>query len=189
MNREGLIKQIREYVPYNEQEEKDREEILRQLTEAGNVFTRDDRAAHISASAWVVNEDKSKVLMAYHNIYNSWSWLGGHADGEEDLLTVALKEVQEESGIGYVTPVSEEIYSLEILTVDGHQKNGAYVSSHLHLNVTYLLQADEHQPLVIKSDENSQVGWFTLDKAIEISTEPWFQENIYKKLNQKLSEA
>lgn len=53
----------------------------------------------MTASAWVVNKDRSKVLMIYHNIYNSWSWLGGHADGETDLLAVAIREVREEAGI------------------------------------------------------------------------------------------
>ena len=81
--------------------------------------------------------------MVYHNIYDSWSWLGGTWRMERrDLLAVALREVKEEAGISYVRPVSEEIFSLESLTVDGHVKKGKYVSSHLHLNVTYLLEAD-----------------------------------------------
>mgnify|MGYP002237558723 CR=1 FL=1 len=53
----------------------------------------------MTASAWVVNKDRSKVLMIYHNIYNSWSWLGGHADGETDLLAVAIREVREEAAL------------------------------------------------------------------------------------------
>ena len=30
----------------------------------------------MTASAWVVNPGRTKVLMVYHNIYKSWSWLG-----------------------------------------------------------------------------------------------------------------
>ena len=125
--------------------------------------------------------------MAYHNIYDSWSWLGGHADGDHDLLAVALREVREESGLTAVRPVSRSIYSVEILTVDGHEKRGAYVSSHLHLNVTYLLEADPAEPVRCKPDENSRVGWFGLEEAVAASTEPWFRERIYKKLNEKLA--
>ena len=98
--------------------------------------------------------------MAYHNIYDSWSWLGGHADGERDLLSVALREVEEESGLTAVRPVREDLFSLEILTVDGHEKRGAYVPSHLHLNVTYLLEAEDGQSLRSKPDENQAVAWF-----------------------------
>ena len=82
----------------------------------------------------------TRFLMAYHNIYDSWAWTGGHADGEADFLKVAIREAMEETGITRVTPVTEDIFSLEVLTVDGHEKKGAYVSSHLHLNVTYLLE-------------------------------------------------
>ena len=182
-----LKEQIRAYRPVNEQEERDKELILRCLETEKDIFTRENHLAHMTASAWIVNEPRTKVLMAYHNIYHSWSWLGGHADGETDLLKVALKEAQEESGIRHVKPVSEKIYSLEVLTVDGHVKKGAYVSSHLHLNVTYLLQAEETDVLHIKEDENSNVAWFPLEEAVAASTEPWFQEHIYCKLNEKLN--
>ena len=94
-----LLETIRNYRPYNEQEEKDREEMIRRLENKEELLTRDNRSAHFTASAWIVNKEKTKVLMAYHNIYDSWAWLGGHADGEEDLLKVALKEVKEESGL------------------------------------------------------------------------------------------
>ena len=183
---ETLIQQLECYKPWNEQEERDRLLILQCLREQKDIFTRENRLAHMTASAWVVNPDRSRVLMAYHNIYHSWSWLGGHADGETDLLSVAIREVQEESGICHVRPVSEEIFSVESLTVDGHVKRDEYVSSHLHLNVTYLLEASDEESLSIKKDENSGVAWFTPEKAVEASTEPWFQEHIYRKLNAKL---
>ena len=183
---EPIIEQIRAYRPVNEQEERDKELILHCLNTEKDIFTRENRIAHMTASAWVVNRSRTKVLMVYHNIYHSWSWLGGHADGEEDLLKVALKEVREESGILHVEPVCKEICSLEVLTVDGHIKKGAYVSSHLHLNVTYLLQADDTDTLHIKEDENSNVAWFSPEDAIAASSEPWFQEHIYRKLNDRL---
>ena len=181
-----ILESIERYIPFNEQEERDRVLILRALREEKNVFSRENEAMHMTASAWVTNETQDRVLMAYHNLYDSWSWLGGHADGECDLLSVALREVCEESGITRVRPASEEIFSLEILTVDGHEKRGRYVSYHLHLNVTYLLIADEEDTLHIKPGENSGVKWFTPKGAVEASSEPWFRTRIYTKLNEKL---
>ena len=99
---------------------------------------------------------------------------------------MALKEVREETGVKSARLVSDEIYSLEVLTVDGHEKRGAYVPSHLHLNVTYLIEADEHDPLTVCEAENSGVQWFTLEGALNASTEPWFVQRIYRKLNEKL---
>ena len=186
MNRQEVIETIKAYQPFNEQEEMDKALILNWIKTQENAFSRDNTVAHMTASAWVVNKDRSKVLMVYHNIYNSWSWLGGHADGETDLLAVAIREVKEEAGISNVRPVSEEIFSLESLTVDGHVKRGSYVSSHLHLNVTYLLEADSEEHVSVKEDENSGVAWFTLEEALEKSTEPWFVERVYGKLVEKM---
>lgn len=185
MTRKELIENIKNYKPFNEQEERDKFLLLDWIMKNENAFSRENSVAHITASAWVVNKDRSKVLMVYHNIYNSWSWLGGHADGETDLLAVALREVKEEAGITNVHPVSEEIFSMESLTVDGHVKKGRYVSSHLHLNITYLLETDSEECVSIKADENSGVAWFTPEEALQKSTEPWFVERVYKKLIEK----
>ena len=182
-----LISQLDAFRPWNEQEEQDKEAMLR-LLKAGQAPYGRENPAHLTASAWVVSPDRKQVLMAYHNLYGSWAWLGGHADGERDLLAAALREVREESGLEVLRPVSRELYSLEILTVDGHEKRGRYVSSHLHLNVTFLLEADPAAPVRCKPDENSRVGWFGLEEAVAASTEPWFQRRIYAKLNGKLAD-
>lgn len=182
-----LIAQLRAYRPWNPQEARDRTELLRRLESGEELYGRENASAHLTASAWVVSPDRRRVLMAYHNLYNSWAWLGGHADGNRDLLSVALREVREESGLETVVPVSPALYSLEILTVDGHEKRGQYVSSHLHLNVTYLLEADPAAPVRCKPDENSRVAWFPRAEAVAASSEPWFQARIYTKLNEKLT--
>ena len=178
---------VEAYVPYNEQEERDRELILEQIDSGRDILTRNNKNAHITVSGWVVSPDRKKVLMAYHNIYRSWAWLGGHADGDEDVRRVIKKEIQEESGLTEVKFLSDELFSLEILTVDGHEKRGEYVSSHLHLNVTYLLEAEEGEGLHIKEDENSGVAWFLPGDAVLASTEPWMCERVYRKLNEKIN--
>jgi 8-oxo-dGTP pyrophosphatase MutT (NUDIX family) len=184
--RNRLIQAVEKFAPFNEQETKDKELILSYLHQGDSCFYRENAQAHLSASGWVVNQSRHKVLMAYHNIYDSWAWTGGHADGCMDLLHVAVKEAMEETGIKNVTPVSKDIFSLEILTVDGHEKKGVYVSSHLHLNVTYLLEADDSQQIRKKDDENSAVGWFSLDECLNVVNEPWMKDRIYQKLLQKM---
>ena len=180
---------IAAYSPFNEQEAADKALSLDFLQKNPDAFSRTNRIAHMTASAWVVNPARDRVLMVYHKIYDSWSWTGGHADGEEDLAAVALREVREETGVRSARLLSEEIFSLESLTVDGHEKHGTYVPSHLHLNVTYLLEADDRDPLTVCEEENSGVRWFTLDGALAASTEPWFVQRIYGKLNNKLRAA
>lgn len=182
----GLKEELQQYEPWNEQERRDKEFILHMMDKFDDIFDRINEVCHITSSAWVLNLDHTKVLMAYHNLYDSWSWLGGHNDGHENCLEVAIKEVKEESGILDIVPVQSSIYSIEVLTVDGHIKNGKYVSSHLHLNITYLLEADDKQNLFIKKDENSDVAWFGIEHAVMMSNEKWFRDHIYSKLNDKL---
>ena len=181
-----LERQLAAYHPCCEQEAVDRDVMLHFLRENTDAFTRENLVAHFTASSWIVNSSRTHALMAWHNLYRAWSWTGGHADGETDLLSVALRESREESGLVHVRPASEDIFSLEILTVDGHEKRGKYVHSHLHLNITYLLEADEADELRDKPDENSGVNWFSLDEAVAASVEPWMQRRVYEKLNAKL---
>ncbi len=183
-----MIEQIRRYIPFNEQEEQDKIEMLHWLMQDGDVYVRSCRAAHMTASAWVVSKDRQYVLMAYHNLYQSWAWLGGHADGERDLLSVARREATEESGVEHIRAVSEEIFSLEVLTVEGHEKRGAYVPSHLHLNVTYFFEADMDEHTRAKIDENSAVGWIHVDDLEKMVSEPWMMQRIYSKLRTKAAQ-
>ena len=181
----NLRKSIEAFSPACPQEARDREVMLLALDTQPAVLTRENPFAHFTASAWIVNPARTKVLMAFHNIYNTWAWTGGHADGEADLLSVALREAREETGIRDIRPVSEAIYSLEILPVMSHVKRGAFVSAHVHLNVTYLLEADDAQALRSKPDENSAVGWLPLARAEDNRDEP-FMAVIYRKLNDRL---
>lgn len=181
-----IYEQIKAYRPWNEQERQDQALMLAFLEKNPDAFYRTNLLAHMTASAWVVNPQRTKTLMVYHRLYDSWAWTGGHADGEQDLLAVALREVREETGVQSLRPVTEEIYSLEVLTVDGHEKHGRYVPSHLHLNLSYLLEAEEDQPLRVCEAENTAVAWFPLAEALAASTEPWFVARIYQKLNEKL---
>ena len=106
------------YVPYNEQERVDREVMLKCLDTMPDVLVRDNLLCHFTASAWIVNPARDKVLFAYHNIYKSWTWIGGHADGMDDMLEVALKETEEETGVTDAKPVFEDIFSLETVHVE-----------------------------------------------------------------------
>lgn len=181
----NLRKQIENYVPYNEQEEKDKSLMLKYIDTFDDVLTRNNEMCHFTASSWIVNKERTKVIMIYHNIYKSWAWTGGHADGDDNLLHVALKEVEEETGLKNLKVLSDGIYGLQILTVDPHIKRGKYVASHVHLDCCFLLEADEADSLTIKEDENSGVKWVDIDEAISLTNEEKMKP-IYRKLNEKL---
>ncbi len=181
----NLRKEIEKYVPYDEVEAKDKEVILKYMDTFDNLLVRDNEFAHFTASNWIVNKERTKVLMIYHNIYKTWAWTGGHSDGEEDLLKVALKEAEEETGIKNFKVLSNGIYSLEILGVNAHEKRGKRVATHLHLDCCFLLEADEKDVIRIKEDENSGVQWMNIEDVVKNIHEEQIIP-IYNKLNDKL---
>ena len=177
--------QIANYEPINEQEAADQQLFLTCIRTFDQILTRENDIAHVTCSAFVVNKARTKVLMVHHNIYQSWSWTGGHADGETDFLGVALREVQEETGVRHLQPVTTNIYSLDVLTVVGHMKKGKFISPHLHLNVAYLIEADDEQALTMAQEENSGVAWLPINQIDDYSNEAHMKP-IYHKIIAKM---
>lgn len=189
--KEKYINDIEKYIPKNEQEVNDKKIILDMIDNIGDdILTRNVEYAHITSSSMVFNENFTKVLMVYHNIYDSWSWTGGHADGEKDLYEVSLREAKEETGLKHLQPIpeSKDIISLEILPVFSHYKRGKFVSSHLHLNVTYGFIASEKEKLIVKEDENKGVMWIDIDKIDSYCSEKEMLP-IYKKIINNVKES
>ncbi len=181
----SLYHEIQKYTPVNQQEEQDQKLFLKYMENCSDYLDRENQIAHFTASIWTINPERTKTLMVYHNIYDSWSWIGGHADGMEDLRSVAMRELQEETGVRDAALLGGDIFSLESLTVNGHVRRGLYVPSHLHLNVTYLAEAREQEALIVNADENQAVKWWSFEDALRVPNEPWMITHVYKKLVEK----
>ena len=177
-----FLEDIAAYVPQSEAEAADKAQILYYVNQyPDTILTWENTIAHITASGFILSDDGEWVLMAHHNIYRVWAWTGGHADGEGDLLSVALREAREETGAEHIRPLSTAIASLEILPVWGHVKRGKYVCAHQHLNVSYLLTADRDTPLTPRPGENTRVGWLPAARLLELTNE-WQMDEVYTKL-------
>ncbi len=182
-----VLKQIKNYKPYNPQEEKDKEVFLKYINSFDNYLTRENEYGHMCSSAFVLNKERTKVIMIHHNIYNSWSWVGGHTDGDSNFLHVAIKETKEETGLNNITPISKDIFILDTLPVLGHTKRGKYVPAHVHLSIAFLLEGDENESLHIQEEENSGVKWIPIDQMVELSNEP-FMQYVYDKAIKKMKD-
>ena len=175
-------KEVELYIPKDAREESEKREILTLMEREGDrLLLRECSYAHMTASSVIVNRDRTKTLMAFHKIYQSWAWTGGHADGDGDFEAVARREAQEETGIQNLKKLGAGVASIEVLPVWAHQKHGQMVASHLHLNVSYLFEADDTLPLRIAEDENSAVGWIPIAQLEEYVREKDMMP-IYQKL-------
>lgn len=175
-------KEVELYIPKDAREESEKREILTLMDREGDrLLLRECSYAHMTASSVIVNRNRTKMLMAFHKIYQSWAWTGGHADGDGDFEAVARREAQEETGIQNLKKLGAGAASLEVLPVWAHQKHGQMVASHLHLNISYLFEADDTLPLRIAEDENSAVGWIPIAQLEEYVREKDMMP-IYQKL-------
>ena len=180
-----IVKALEDFVPYNDQERSDKKIMLDSIEKYPDIFTRENEIAHFTASAWIVNPARDKILMAYHKIFDEWAWCGGHADGERDLLSVARREVEEETGVSDMKLLSDGIYAIETVPVDFHYRRGVFVSSHLHLDVCYLFEVSEDEKLRANELENTGVKWIPIEHSVEQTKEAKMIP-VYTKLNEKL---
>lgn len=141
-----------------------------------NLLTRENEQFHFTSTAFITNKNHDKILLIFHNIYQAWCMPGGHADGENDLLSVAKRECFEETGLNDFTVLNNNSpISIEKLLVDQHFKNDKLVYEHYHLNTTFLFEADENATLTSKPDENAGAKWFTLEDFVQMMQE----DNMY----------
>ena len=178
---------IKNYIPFNEQEEKDQEQFLQFIENFDDVLTRKNLFGHFSSSAFVVNKERTKMVVVYHIINDGWMYPGGHNDGEEDFLSVAVREVEEETGLK-TTVLDQDIFSIQSVPVKGHIKHGKYVSAHLHFDVVYIMEADDTIPLVYREDESKGVKWIPFSEATD-ETMCDFIRPIHEKLIRKLKKS
>lgn len=180
----NLRQKIENYIPFDEQEKKDKEQFLRFIDTFDDVLTRDNIFGHFSASAFLVNKKRNKMIVVYHIINDGWIYPGGHADGDDNLLSVAVREVEEETGLK-AKILDENIYAIQSAPVKGHIKSGKYVSSHIHFDVLYLMEADDRSPLKYKENESKGVNWISFEEADD-KTMCDFIRPIHKKIIEKL---
>ena len=184
-----LIKYIENIKPFDEKEARDKEATLQFLKSFPEKMwsIRENLIGHLTASAFIVNKEHTKVLFAHHNIYNSWAWLGGHADGDLDLLNVAEKETKEESGLDNFKLLSD-VADISVMGITNHFKKDKWIPDHLHYNLTYIFEADENQEIRTAKGENSAVAWLDLDTLFDKVTETNYVPTIYKRLIEKLKQ-
>ncbi|MBX2970870.1 MAG: NUDIX hydrolase [Cyclobacteriaceae bacterium] len=164
INRGQLQHALREYSSSFKEELAFREDFL-DLLEANTCYQRDHLPGHITGSAWIVDETISHVVMLHHGKLNKWLQPGGHADGDENIFRVALREAEEETGITTVNLVQHGIFDLDIHPIPEHKN----FPEHLHFDVRFIFTASGKQPLTC-SDESHELKWVPL-KEVELLTD------------------
>lgn len=182
---------INSYQPINEQEEKDKDYMLWYLKCFGEkALYRECLSGHFTTSVFLFNKNHTKAFMCYHLIDQSWAWLGGHADGIADLKSVAIREIGEESSITNFKLINDEkVSALTCIAIPGYVKNGEYVSSHIHLDVAFVGEADEDEKFEILPSENSGLKWINLNVLDKEVSDTWKMKRTYEKIIQQFKQV
>jgi 8-oxo-dGTP pyrophosphatase MutT (NUDIX family) len=144
---------LNEYFPEDPTEQKDKAKMLDFISREPDCFERSCQEGHFTGSCWLENFDGSTALLTHHKKFNDWLQLGGHADGDSDLLRVSLKEAQEESGLP-VVPVFNKIFDIGVHFIQLHEDT----TQHCHYDVRFYLRATEDKPFVV-SEESHDLKW------------------------------
>lgn len=190
LENELLKNSIISYIPFNEQEAKDKESIISLFDNFTNPLTRDNIFGHITASAFVTDENEERMLLVKHNIFGGFIYPGGHADGNYNLLEVAIREVLEETGINVSPLFNGSIFSIQSLPIKGHLKNGKYISAHVHYDILYALKAktEDIDKIRVLESENSEVKWVYFDSLVNEDLVDWIRpinDKIVKKFRMR----
>jgi len=162
MNREGLKKNLKSYRTPFEEEKTFIQEFV-DLTDDPMAFLRDRKEGHFTASAWIVNKTRTHTLLTHHKKLNRWLQLGGHADGNENLMEVAMTEAKEESGLISLKLVDTYIFDIDKHIIPANEK----VPQHYHYDVRFLVEAAMDEPLTV-SAESKDLAWVSYDAVPDV---------------------
>ena len=141
-------------------------DILRFVGQHEDCLRRSCVPGHLTGSAWIVDPVRQRALLTHHRKLDKWLQLGGHADGDPDLLAVALREAREESGLTRLRVVSAAIFDVDRHVIPARKTE----PEHYHYDVRFLIEADPAEPLTVTS-ESKDLAWVALAEVTTLNPE------------------
>lgn len=166
-DRASLLSALREYKTVYDEEREYASRFI-ELLQHPHAYQRDHLPGHITGSAWIINNDGSRVLLVKHAALHKWLQPGGHADGDENVFRVALREANEETGLVNLVPVGQGFLDIDIHSIP--ERKDLSFPRHDHYDVRFLFQADDADPLLI-SNESTDLRWVELAELEEFNAE------------------
>lgn len=155
-----LLKELKKYTPYDEQEALYKQEIIKFLKNNNNCFDRSNLQGHITAGGLVCDK-QGNILLNHHKKSNMWFQFGGHSDGDKNSLRVARREIFEESGIKDIKLGINGIFNIDIQRIQFNEKKNE--PEHFHYDINFLFIVNNHNSTI--SNESIEIKWVTIDEA------------------------
>ena len=175
MKRTAILDLLANYQPVEEGEKKMYEIMVGFIVEHPDCFDRSLLQGHVTGSAWIVNPDRTHVLLIHHVKLNKWLQPGGHCDGDEDVLRVAIKEVLEETGLT-VKPVHEKIFDVDNHLIPPKRE----VPAHIHYDIRFLVTAEKETDSLPGNSEVNSIQWIKLEDVHRYNNEESIMRMVRK---------
>ena len=166
MHRIDILQQLNDYQARWTQESATVQRFIDYITASADCFHRELKVGHVTGSAWLVNRQGTHVLLTHHRKLNRWLQLGGHADGDSDVLRVARREVEEESGLVAIEPIFPHIYDIDVHEIPERIDEPA----HNHWDIRYALRATESESYIV-SDESHDLAWIEITSLTSVTSD------------------
>ena len=168
MQRAAVLKLLRAHAvqPLDPHEAAMTADTIRFVEEHADCLLRSCAPGHLTGSAWIVSPDRTRTLLTHHHKLDKWQQLGGHADGDPDLLAVALREAREESGLTRLRVVVAAIFDLDRHSIPARKSD----PEHYHYDLRFMIEADPAEPLTISS-ESKDLAWVEIARVTALNPE------------------
>lgn len=161
MHRNTIIQLLENHQPFNPAEASFLSDTISFIKSHKDCFERSLMIGHVTGSAWILDQTHRYALLTHHLKLDKWFQTGGHCDGDPDVLKVAMKEAEEETGLSDIKPVSEQVFDVDIHLIP--ERKG--IPAHFHYDIRFLLEADKNAVLVVPEDESSELKWIKLEEV------------------------
>lgn len=172
-----LLDKLRNYKPYDNKEQEDLTKIISFLECNTNCYDRSNLEGHVTAGAFVC-DNEGNILLNHHRITDMWFQFGGHCDGEEDILNVAKREVEEETGIKVFTLGKKQIFDVAVNEISFNERKNE--PAHFHYDINFLFVVNNHDFNI--SEESFDIKWVSINEALKlVDTEDYAMLRMIKK--------
>lgn len=152
-------------------------ETIRFVKEHEDCLLRSQLEGHLTGSAWVVDASRQRTLLTHHRKLDKWLQLGGHADGDPDLLNVALREAGEESGLANLRAVTSELFDVDRHLIPARKSD----PEHWHFDLRFMIEGDPDEPLTV-TNESKDLAWVDIDQVTSLNPEESMARMVRKTL-------
>jgi 8-oxo-dGTP pyrophosphatase MutT (NUDIX family) len=178
MNRREMLALLQAYVPADANEQRMLARMIQFAATHEDCCERSLTVGHMTGSAWVIDLERTHVLLTHHRKLSRWLQLGGHADGDPDLRAVALREAREESGLVGLQMLQQTPFDVDVHEIPERRRE----PRHFHYDVRFLFRADRSEPLVV-SEESHALAWLPLR---ELAAQPDLDESLARMVRKTL---